>query len=233
MKRSAMLLLALGLSGSICYAASKPDLSGVWTRDAPFTVPSRAMNAELYRPDYKKRYQVSSAAVANGTLDLGANCQPTGPIRAGEIGQFEIFNAPNNRIIIIYEFMSQVRRLLLNGKQPDYIDPTVNGLSLAHWEGSTLVVDTQGISEFVYLDRSAGPHSDKLHVTERISLVNKDLLRVDSKVEDADALLQPWTFSTNYRRVPNGELIDYECTENPRNPINADGSVGFEFQKTR
>jgi hypothetical protein len=62
--------------------------------------------------------------------------------------------------------------------------------------------------------------------------MGNDRMKIEWTVIDEEALNQPWVSSTVYRRVPDGELIDYECNENPRNPINADGSVGFEFQQT-
>jgi hypothetical protein len=158
---------------------------------------------------------------------------PPGVVRAGEVGPFEIIHAPKGRITILYEFMTQVRRLYLHSHWPEVVDPAVNGRSLAHWEGSTLVVETRGMSELTFLDRNAAPHSDKLRVTERISLVNPNLLRFDVTVEDSDALTAPWKYSTDFKRMPNAELIDYECNENPRNPLNADGSVGFQVLQTQ
>lgn len=226
---SAMLILTMVHA----EAKSPPSFAGVWKKNTPFTDPFRMVDASLYKPEYAKAYAASKKAVEEGSLDLGAACSPPGMVRTWEVGQFEVLDAPKGRITILYEFMSQVRRINIGREHPTPLDPSVNGDSVAHWEGNTLVVDTKGISEFSFLDRNAAPHSDQLQVTERFSLVNPNLLKVDTTVADATALSKPWQFSTSFDRVPDGELIDYECTENPRNPINADGSVGFQFEATK
>lgn len=213
-------------------AAKHPDFAGVWHHTGGDLAIRPRVNPNLYVAKYRAIYDQNSKAVASGKLDLGSQCMPPGAVRDGELGLFEVINGPAGRLTVLYEFMSQIRRIYLDGKHPTQVDPSVNGHSVAHWEGNTLVVDTVGISEFVFLGREAAPHSDRLRMIERISLTKPDLMAIDYTVEDPEALVRPWTFSQQYERVPNGELLDYECNENPRNPINADGSVGFQFQKS-
>jgi hypothetical protein len=147
------------------------------------------------------------------------------------VGQFEILNAPAGRLTILHEYQTQQRRIYLNASQPEYLNPMPNGYSSGHWQGNTLVVETVAISKYVYLDENAGPHSDQLKVTERYRLDSSDALIIDTKVEDPLVLTRPWQYSRTYDRTTN-ELIEYECNENPRNPINPDGSVGYTFKAT-
>jgi hypothetical protein len=219
-------------AAAVPTTVKRPSFAGVWQRNAPFTAGFRSFDQALYKPAYAARFAATSKLVAEGKLDLGASCSPPGMVRTGELGLFEILAAPAGRITILYEFMTQVRRIHLGGKHPEHVDPTVNGHSVAHWEGNTLVVDSVGISEFSFLDRNAAPHSEQLHVIERISLVNANLMNIGYTLEDPEALIRPAKYVVLFKRVADGELIDYECDENPRNPINADGSVGFTLQQT-
>jgi hypothetical protein len=228
-------LFAIAAHNAAAAATKKAPVSfaGIWTRNAPFTDPFRTVDAALYTPSYAAKNREALQAVKSGRFDIGASCMPSGVVRSGEVGPFEIVDAPDGRIIMIYEFMTQIRRVYMSGDWPEVVDPTVNGRSMGHWEGKTLVVETRGMSELTFLDRNAAPHSENMRVIERISLLNPDLMRFEVAVEDSDALTAPWKYTTDFKRMPPGaELIDYECNENPRNPINADGSVGFQVQQT-
>jgi hypothetical protein len=188
--------------------------------------------APPYNDKYLPGYKASMAQVESGHLDLGGQCLPPGmPRVTSYVGQFEILNAPANRITILHEYQTQQRRIYLDAKQPDYLNPMPNGYSTGRWEGNTLVVETRGISKYVYLDENAGPHSEQLKVVERFHLISPKLMVIDTTVTDPVTLTAPWKYSRTYDRTTD-ELIEYECNENPRNPLNADGSLGYEFKTT-
>ena len=147
------------------------------------------------------------------------------------VGQFEILDAPAGRIPILHEYQTQQRRIYLNVMQPAFLNPMPNGYSTGRWQGNTLVVETAGISKYVYLDENAGQHSEQLKVIERFRLLTPKVLEIDTTVEDPVALTAPWKYSRVYDRTTD-ELIEYECNENPRNPVNADGSLGYTFKTT-
>jgi hypothetical protein len=211
--------------------AAHPNLAGVW--ELHFDPRSPPPPAPPYMPEYRKIYDQKLALVKAGKLDLGGLCTPPGmPQISSPIGQFEIIDAPAGRLTILYEFQSQIRRIYLNARHPEAVDPTMNGDSIAHWEGDTLVVHTTAIKNLAYLDVNAGPHSEALEVEERIRLPTPDSMQIDYKVTDPVALKEPWTYSRTFGRVPDGKLIDYYCNENPRNPVREDGSLGFTFDTT-
>jgi hypothetical protein len=222
--------LVLILFASSTLAASPGhDIFGTWYMRFEGVPPKGAppYNAQ-YLPDYLK----TSAQVEAGTLDLGGMCLPPGmPRIASYVGEFEILDAPAGRITILHEYQTQQRRIHLNMKPPAYVNPMPNGYSTGRWEGNTLIVATIGISPYVYLDENAGKHSEQLQVTERFRLLNHDTMIIDTTVVDPLALTQPWKYSRTYDRT-HDELIEYECNENPRNPVNADGSLGFTFKHT-
>jgi hypothetical protein len=51
----------------------------------------------------------------------------------------------------------------------DLLNLTWMGHSVGHWEGDTLVVDTVGFNEGTWIDMGGKPHTDKLHLVERLS----------------------------------------------------------------
>ena len=62
---------------------------------------------------------------------------------------FEII-ASDNRLTMIYEYQSNVRRIWLDGRGPgEFVPPSRMGHSNGHWEGSTLVVSTSVLDKTV------------------------------------------------------------------------------------
>ena len=85
---------------------------------------------------------------------------------------------------------------------------------MGHWEGDTLVVDTVGFNEGTWLDRAGHPHSDQLHVIERITRPNKGTLHFQATVDDPGAYTRPWTFAWDIPWRAGQELQEYICQEN-------------------
>jgi hypothetical protein len=48
------------------------------------------------------------------------------------------------------------------------------------------------------------------------------------RMEDAQALAEPFELTVSYRRDREGTLIEFQCSENDRNPVNAQGETEFD-----
>jgi hypothetical protein len=90
------------------------------------------------------------------------------------------------------------------------------GDSIGHWEGDTLVVDTIDFNDKTWLDRAGHPHSEELHVMERIRRMDHDNLRIDLTIEDPKAYTQPITSQLNYQLKPEWSIHEHACTDYPR-----------------
>jgi hypothetical protein len=90
------------------------------------------------------------------------------------------------------------------------------GHSIGRWEGDTLVVDTVSIDEDTWLDGIGTPHSDELHVVERIRRVGQDTLEIEFRFEDPKAYTKPWTVTLKQRIAVDTELVDEICLENEK-----------------
>ncbi len=71
------------------------------------------------------------------------------------------------------------------------------------------------------------PHSDKLHIVERLHLKAPDTLIDDMTVDDAKALAQPWRTTLTYTRHREWDQIEFICEENNRNPVDESGKTHF------
>ncbi len=221
-----------------------PDWSGVWNPHElnifDPTAPRQLQNkknssaADMrefppYNVEWEAKYQKLLADnLAGKPTDPTAGCVPGGMPRIMTTPYpFEIVIQPN-RVLILHEVSSQVRRIWTDGRpHPADLDPTYMGHSIGHWEADTLVVDTVGMRGDTVFDVTAAPHSDKIHVIERIRRLSPTTLEDQFVVEDPVAFTRPWRVVRTYDLKPDWQITEYVCEENNRNPINADGSTGF------
>jgi len=132
-------------------------------------------------------------------------------------------------VTINQEAWMQTRRIWTDGrKHVDDHDPSYYGDSIGKWEGDTLVVDTIGIKKELPLGMGMS-HSDKLHIKERLHLKagDPDTLFDEITMNDPDALEEPFTTTVTYHRDRYGKLLEFECSENDRNPVDANGNTEF------
>ncbi|MGD8325154.1 MAG: hypothetical protein PVF50_12375, partial [Gammaproteobacteria bacterium] len=89
------------------------------------------------------------------------------------------------------------------------------GWSRGHWEGDTLVVETDRFNGETWFDRAGNFHSDALRVTERFTPISPWHLTYEATIEDANVFTRPWTIRMPlYRRLEeNRRLLEYRCTE--------------------
>ena len=132
---------------------------------------------------------------------------------------FEIVQTPG-RVLMLFEYDAFVRQIWTDGRpHTKDLDPSERlwmGDPIGHWEGDTLVVDTIDFNDKTWLDRAGHPHSEDLHVTERIRRIDHVNLRIDLTIEDPKAYTQPITSQINYQLKPGWSLHEHACTDYPR-----------------
>ncbi len=89
-----------------------------------------------------------------------------------------------------------------------------NGHAIGHWEGSTLIIDTDGFEPGPWMfsiDRI--PHSGEMTTHERLSLSSDGAMLIDElTITDPKTLTKPWTLTIKYRRAPPGtEALESYC----------------------
>jgi hypothetical protein len=117
---------------------------------------------------------------------------------------------------MIWQRDHMVRRLYMTDKHSEHVKPSWFGESIAHYEGGdTLVIDTIGLSTpYSYIDNYRTPHTEKLHVVERLKLAaDGKTLAALVKVDDPDTFNEPLNLAQSWRQVKN-PLLETVCAEN-------------------
>ena len=224
--------------GSYKALDALPDWGGIWlvtfAPPAPNGPPSIMMATPPFKGKYKEQYDAWREEVKknNGEVkSTGSHCTPPGMPMIMGLPQYpyEFLFTPG-RVTINQEAWMQTRHIWTDGRpHPDDPNPGFFGHSIGHWEGDTLVADTIAIKDDVPLAMGVN-HSDKLHVVERIHLKAGDpnTLVDEITVDDPDALEHPYTAVATYHRDRYGELLEFECAENDRNPVDQNGDTEFK-----
>jgi hypothetical protein len=231
-------------------ADGKPDFSGVWggggggigavigaDGSVQLDIPAREgdmsnfqqdngiryrteTNKPIYKPEHWARIRHNDF---NGNLlDPEYNCKPAGVPRMGfpqKIVQTK------DDIIFLYETDNVFRHIPLDPRERDTVrseDQTWLGDSLGRWEGDTLVIETMGFTDEMWLHIAGWPASVNTTVTERIR-PDGDAVLYQVTVEDPDLLVQPWVQAE--RRIARNPdqrrqlTVDYECEERDNEDI--------------
>jgi len=210
-----------------------PDWGGVWFVMAGGSSGQAGAEPAL-KGEYRERREAWLAEVRanDGVVRRSrSNCSPPGMPRIMRLAQYpyEFVFAPG-RVTIHQEAWMQTRTIWTDGRAHEADpDPSFMGDSIGRWEGDTLVVDTIGISGELELDTGV-PHSDAFHLVERIHLdpADPDVLVNEMRMDDPEALAEPFAVTVKYRRDRYGRLLEFQCSENDRNPVDANGQTQFE-----
>jgi hypothetical protein len=213
-----------------------PDISGIWWANTysprielvdgggelPFTAAGKAA------------YDANITGLKNGSVEDTARtlCTPDGVPRLLESPYpFQIIQT-RGQVTIIYEMNHAIR--LVDMTKPLASDETLSilpyydGHSAGHWEGDTLVIQTAGFKEKTFIDATGAPHSEEMHVTERLRSLNggKQLEDVVT-IEDVRNYTRPWSARFVYESHPELRLQDYVCGETHRDLSGVKGVKGF------
>ena len=115
-----------------------------------------------------------------------------------------------------------MRQIYLNVPPSADPKPSWYGESVGHYEGGdTLVIDTIGISDKTFVDNYRTPHTSKLHVVERLKLVEGGkTVQISMTVDDPGAFAMPWSATQRWRRVTRGPISEEPCNENNTDHFN-------------
>ena len=200
-------------------AATTPDLSGVWfidqfrrnmlpNEDPPFQPWAEALFKE-------RSFQNTHREGPDTGPDPTERCIPPGiPRTMFQPLPWEIVQA-KDRVVIIYEYQSLIRQIFTDGRgHPADLEPTYMGNATGKYEGDTLVIDTVGFNDKTWLDPMGLPHTESLHVIERMRRVDHDTLLDRYTIDDPKAYTKPWTAERIFKLKPDWQIQEYVCAEN-------------------
>lgn len=199
----------------------KPDLSGLWDADRRFLVniavdlaankievPMRPAGLELFN-------QRKDGARAKEEPD--ANCLPQGvpKIDAAPV-PWKLIQGPR-QVTILYEAFNLFREIFTDGRElPKDPNPTWLGYSVGHWDGDTLVVESNGFNGKTWIDQMGHPASDALRVTERFRRKDFGHLEIEITIDDPKMYTAPWTIKESPALLADTDLLEFNCNENER-----------------
>jgi len=202
----------------------KPSLMGVW--DHPY-VPDMSANSRPggimsqqgpgklpFTPQAQAAFDKYDPHVDG---DYTGSCLPFGYLRS--------FNAPYpiqivqtpEYVTFLFEQNSWFHNVAMFRDHPAQVEPTWFGDSVGKWDGDTLVIDTIGFNGLTRLDTLGHPHSDAMHVIQRIQRLDAKRLSMEITVDDPKTYTQPWKNTRVFALMkPGSEIMEYSCEENNR-----------------
>ena len=187
-------------------ADGKPDLSGVWVGGPTGPEVDMLPWAEALT---KERSASNSAGYPP------ARCLPAGPIPLLGAGFFKLVQTTAVLMMLFEGDTPGYRQVFLDGRiHPKDFGPTWLGHSTGKWNGETLVVDSVGYGDKGWLDFDGHPHTEALHVIQRIRRTNLGNLEIQITADDPGTFRKPWTVIKTAALAPKDEILEYICPEN-------------------
>jgi hypothetical protein len=203
-------------------SADPHDISGLWFSagfrnpvnqtvrpigggDPPFTPAGAAL--------YKKRRDADKAGTP--LFPLAEGCVTSSFLGFRPTAPDLIIQTPG-QITFVQEVYHDFNIIHMDKPHPRTIRPTFAGNSVGHWEGDTLVVDTIGYQDGIWLDYTGTPAGSQLHVVEHIRKVNtgKTILEDIMTITDPENYTKPWNVRRAYLWRPAERIVEEVCEEN-------------------
>ncbi len=155
------------------------------------------------------------AAGLHASEEPDANCLPQGvPKLDAAPAPWKLVQVPG-QVVILYEAFTQFRQIFLDGRKlPVDPNPIWLGYSVGHWDGDTLVVESNGFNGKAWLDQVGHPTTEKLHVTEKYRRKDFGHMEIEITIDDPGAYTKPWTVKEGPTLLVDSELLEFVCSEN-------------------
>ena len=126
---------------------------------------------------------------------------------------YRIVQAPGYAVIMS-EMIHEARVIPLDGRP--HVGGGVRGYlgdSRGHWEGNTLVIETTNFNGKATTPGNNVLASTELKIVERITRVERDLLRYEATITDPRTYTKPYTITIPYTSPEGYQVLPYECHE--------------------
>lgn len=201
-------------------SANPRDFSGVWFHDLslhgrilrdkhgkllPFTmegarVLERRAKAEMARTPYQ---------------NAAALCRPPGLVWQADVHMpFAIYQSKEAVEFVFMDYRGRLSIALDEKLRP--AGDSYMGYAVGRWDGDTLVAETSGLKQGLWLDINGTPVSKDARLTYRIRKINEGdrntLIEIETTIDDPKYYTNPWTIVRTFRWQPNLVLFDeYNC----------------------
>src|SRR6266849_300674 len=198
----------------------KPDLTGLWEVFSPDTAIGNVLlrkPGDLQPADIQPWVQalLQQRAENFGIDNPRYQCLPDGPNYSAGQGFRRIIQTPV--MIVIPQEDLTYRQIHMDGRALE-TDPNTSwmGYSVGHWEGDTLVVESNGYNDRTWL-LGGYPHTEALRMTERFRRTDFGHLEIAVTFDDPKAYNKPLTLPLRAQLAADTELMESICNEFPDN----------------
>jgi len=120
-------------------------------------------------------------------------------------------------LVMLNELNAMYRQVFTDGRAlPVDPQPSWTGYSVGKWDGDTLVVQSIGFRDDLWLDVNGSPLTSAAKVTEKIHRPDYGHMDIELTVDDLKAYTKPWTVTLHEAIVVDTELVDEMCLENEK-----------------
>jgi len=232
-------------------AAAQKEAPGPWraerevtvkaTDQAPAPVDISGMWTATQELDFRK-YTMALTPAGKAWLESYLPYYDQPDVRCTSIGlpalatysfPFEIIQS-GDRYTMIYEYLSKVRRVWMDGRAPsEFMPPSRMGHSNGRWEGSTLIIDTTHLDKTVR-DFRGELISENARIEERYSLsADGNTLSAVLTIDDPDSYERPPVRRRRWVRNEKTEIFPYTCDPDSFYiPMYEDGEMDMYIERT-
>jgi len=172
-------------------------------------------------PESQKHFDLSAQLAKEGKVyrDDIAECYPAGlPLIMTRYWPMAMVQIPT-AVYMVSGFMNSFRTVFIDGRphtDADVVIRTANGESVGHFEGDTLVVDTQYFADDHHWMDQGGrsiPAGAQLHIVERFRLLKDvDKLEIAYTMTDPEHWEGEWKSTKQFVRVNDIDVGEVVCT---------------------
>ena len=174
---------------------------------------------EPIRPEWRE-HEVKVRASGVNERYSPLHCLPYPmPTKYFNVRPFKIFQSAKE-LGIQSEMDGRSRWVHLDGR-PLPVDPFPSwlGYSTGHWDGDSLVVDSNGYNDKQGL--SGGHlHSEKIRFRERFTRIDFGHMDLEITLDDPEVFTKPVTVKIRENLLPDTDILEYVCTEGERDAAN-------------
>ena len=147
--------------------------------------------------------------------DPHVRCLPDNPPRHWTLPHLTKIIQTPKQLALLYEVNAMYRQIFIDGRPfPQDMNPSWTGYSVGHWEGDSLVVETQGLPRRP-VGRHLGQPDERRREDDGEDSARKNFgsMEIELTIDDPKVYTKPFTVTLNEGLEPDTELADEVCAE--------------------
>lgn len=197
-------------------SAAQARFSGIWAAVSPVSSvlttagklpPMTAAARTVYRQ------HVAARKAGDTSFDRASWCASPGMPRFMFMPYEFDLAVSGRRVAFMHGWSNWFRIVDMTGADIEPLYPTAMGYGMGHWEGDTLVIVTRGLTHETTLDGAGLPHSDDMVLTERLRLVDENLLEDRIQISDPATFTKAWETVMTYKRLTKPSAEEFTCLD--------------------